>query len=273
MLKKILIKISNLTVILTIILSLLLCYDICSVIELKREIYGLSLYVQKIKVEPVKENVDFERLQRANVFIICGKYGGSGTVIALEDYIYILTARHIVTKEKETDKIKVEIPIIDKNVIVNDEIWGKREGIVLVEVNPDTDIVVCDNYDLALIRIKNFPGHELSILLPASRNPKLGDMVYTIGNPFSLVDVITQGIYTGSRNFDGLKEDLIYDGITFGCSGGAVVNDEGKLIGIIFAISSNNSHLGLIVPRKQMINFVVKAYEEFKTLSPVKKIN
>lgn len=249
------------------VVAVLLYFNILMVNQLANEVYGLSTYVQKIHLAPSVENVDFEKLVRANVMIISGQGTGSGTVVSMEDgYIYILTARHVVLSEKVTDRLVVEIPITDKNYSFKDKDYGVARGCKLVDVDKSKDVVICDDYDIAMIRIKDFPGHELSWIPPGKKDPKLGDVIYVVGNPLCVRDIIAKGIYNGSREVNGLQEWIIYAGITFGCSGGAIINAEGEIIGVTFAKLTGMpvSYVGMCVPRKPMLIFACEAFEIFE---------
>lgn len=242
------------TIIMTAVLTVLLTFNF--------------LYLKQItnKLTVLKENVDFAKLQRANVLIKSGTKSGSGTVINIKDgYIYFLTACHVVTQENHNDRLTIEIPVKEKSFTYKDKDYGEVKGCQFVDVDKDKDVVFSDRYDLALIRIKDFPGHELSYLPLASKDPKVGDTIYVVGNPMGIRDIITKGIYTGAEKIDGLRGSLISSDITFGCSGGALVNDDGEIIGIVFAKVSDFliSYIGICVPRRPTVKFVREAYEAF----------
>ena len=248
------------------VLSVVLYFNVITMNQVAQELYGVSKYLQSISI-PKSENVDFQRLVRANIQIFSGKYTGSGTVVAIEDgYIYILSARHVVESDKKTDRLVVEIPIIDKNFINKDKTYAADRGCILVDANRAEDVVICADYDLALIRIKDFPGHELSWLPPGRKEPELGEVLYVVGNPQAFRDVISKGIFVGEDIFAGLIEYRVYAGVSYGNSGGAIVNTDGEIVGVLYAKMSGGiaSFMGVAVPRKPMLKFVVGAYEIFE---------
>jgi len=258
------------------VLSIMLYYNILTIRQLDREIYGMSTYVQKIVSAPTKENVDFERLQRANILIINGGAAGSGTVISMEDgYIYILTARHVAESDKDTDVLEIEVPMIDHNYKDTNKRHMNRVGSKYVVVDKTKDVVMCDDYDMALVRIKDFVGHELSFIPPGVKNPELGDTLYVVGNPQCFRDVISKGIYVGADDFDGTMEDRVYAGVVCGNSGGAVINTDGEIVGVIYAKLAGSvvSHIGIFVPRKPMIFFVDGAFKLFEKETTVTESN
>ena len=248
------------------VLSVVLYFNVITMNQVGIELYGVSKYIQSISI-PKSENVDFNRLVRANIQIFSGKYTGSGTVVAIEDdYIYILTARHVVESDRKKDRLVIEIPITDKNFIYKDKTYGADIGCILVDANRAEDVIICVDYDIALIRIKDFPGHELSWLPPGRKEPVLGDILYVVGNPQSFRDIISKGIFVGEEIFSGLTGYQIYAGVSYGNSGGAIVNTDGEIIGVMHSKMSGGvaSFLAISVPRQPMLKFVVGAYEIFE---------
>jgi len=63
---------------------------------------------------------------------------------------------------------------------------------------------------------------------------KVGDRVYAIGNPQGLSGTVSDGIISAFRTYEGYGEIIQTSApISQGSSGGALVNPEGQLIGII----------------------------------------
>ena len=259
--------------ILSVVLSLMLYFNIIVVSQLGREVDQLSKYTQRFVNAPAV-NVDFARLQRANVLIINGAAAGSGTVIAMEDgYIYILTARHVAESQNVEDVLEIEVPMIDKNYRDANKRHMNRAGCQYVVVDKTKDVVLCETDDMALMRVKDFAAHELSYVVLSKEDPKVGDTIYTIGNPLCNIDIIARGLFTGIETRDGMSAALLYGGITYGNSGGAVVNDRGELIGVVFAkaMSFPVSHIGVSTLRKPMITFVAGALKTFEKEDTVTK--
>jgi S1-C subfamily serine protease len=106
--------------------------------------------------------------------------------------------------------------------------------------------------DLALIKID---AEDLqTIPFGNSDNAQVGEWVLAIGNPFNLTSTVTAGIISAKarnmdiiENTDGLEspiESFIQTdaAVNSGNSGGALVDADGKLIGIITAIASGNGY-------------------------------
>lgn len=145
---------------------------------------------------------------------------GSGVIISADGYI--VTNNHVVEGAGNID------------VTLND----KREyKAVLIGTDPSTD--------LALIKIEaeSLPFIEFG----NSDNVRIGEWVLAVGNPFNLTSTVTAGIVSAkARNINilgrqGAIESFIQTdaAVNRGNSGGALVNMDGRLVGINAAIASN----------------------------------
>jgi serine protease Do len=156
---------------------------------------------------------------------------GSGVIVSPEGYI--LTANHVV---EGADKVKVALSTSEK------EFDAK-----IIGTDPPTDIAV----------LKIEPKAKLEpISLGDSDKLEVGDTVLALGNPFGVGRTVTMGIVSGlSRSGFGINayEDFIQTdaAINMGNSGGALVDAEGRLIGINTAILSRSGGfqgVGFAVP-------------------------
>src|SRR5690606_7860404 len=108
----------------------------------------------------------------------------------------------------------------------------------------DAEVVGTDpKSDLAVLEIKGNPEGLQPIEFGDSSRLRLGDVVLAIGNPFGVGQTVTMGIVSakGRANLGIVEyEDFIQTdaAINPGNSGGALVNLEGKLVGIPTAILS-----------------------------------
>jgi serine protease Do len=150
---------------------------------------------------------------------------GSGVIISSDGYI--LTANHVVDG---ADEIKVAI----------DD--GKKEYTArVIGTDPPTDVAVLK------IDAKDLPA----ITLADSDQLEVGDVVLAIGNPFGLGQTVTMGIVSAlgrsGLGFNGYEDFIQTDAaINPGNSGGALVDAEGRLVGINTAIiSPNGGNLGI----------------------------
>jgi len=155
---------------------------------------------------------------------------GSGVIVSPDGYI--LTANHVVSG---ADEIMVGLGIELRKY------KAKKVG-----TDPGTDV--------ALLKIdeKNLPA----ITFADSDKARAGDIVLAIGNPFGLRQTVTMGIISAvGRGGIGIVdyENFIQTdaAINMGNSGGALVDTEGRLLGIntaIFSRTGGNQGIGFAIP-------------------------
>ena len=163
-----------------------------------------------------------KRLERAGL--------GSGVVVAPDGYI--LTNNHVVDG---ADEIIVTLGN-DKH-----EYKAKKIG-----NDPGTDIAV----------LKIEATNLQAITFTDSDKTRVGDLCIAVGNPFGLTQSVTLGIVSalgrGGRGITDYENFIQTDAsINPGNSGGALVDVEGRLIGIntaIYSMSGGNQGIGFAVP-------------------------
>jgi len=109
---------------------------------------------------------------------------------------------------------------------------------------------------LAVIKIKGNVTNLTPVEFGDSGRLRLGDIVLAIGNPFGVGQTVTMGIVSAKGRSDlGIEtyEDFIQTdaAINPGNSGGALINSEGKLVGINTAILSRSGGyqgIGFAIP-------------------------
>jgi serine protease Do len=156
---------------------------------------------------------------------------GSGVIVSPDGYI--LTANHVV---EGADSVKVGLSSGEK------EFDAKVIG-----TDPPTDIAV-----LKIESRKSLPA----IVISDSDKLEVGDIVLAVGNPFGVGQTLTKGIVSAlGRSGFGINnyEDFIQTdaAINPGNSGGALVDTEGRLVGVNTAILSHSGGfqgVGFAVP-------------------------
>ncbi|MFP5404921.1 MAG: S1C family serine protease, partial [Gammaproteobacteria bacterium] len=154
---------------------------------------------------------------------------GSGVIASPDGYV--LTNDHVVDAADE-----IEVLLAD----------GTRMKARVVGSDPETDLAVLR------IEMKDLPAIEFG-------NPdaaRIGDVVLAIGNPFGVGQTVTMGIISAlGRTQLGINtfENFIQTdaAINPGNSGGALVDTEGRLIGINTAIYSRTGGslgIGFAIP-------------------------
>jgi serine protease Do len=155
---------------------------------------------------------------------------GSGVILSEDGYI--LTNNHVVDGADE-----IKISLADDKTIFDAKVIG---------TDTHTDIAVLK------VEGRNLPA----ITLTDSDKLEVGDFVLAIGNPFGVGQTVTAGIVSAKgRGGMGIVdyEDFIQTdaSINPGNSGGALVDAEGRLVGINTAILSRtggNQGVGFAVP-------------------------
>ena len=177
---------------------------------------------------------------------------GSGSGVVFSNDGYIVTNNHVID---DADEIKV--------------IAGKKSYTAkLVGRDPSSDLAVIkiDSDELPAIEIGN------------SKNVNVGEWVLAVGNPFNLTSTVTAGIVSAKgRNINLLRDKFPIESfiqtdaaINPGNSGGALVNSEGKLIGINTAIMSRTGSYagyGFAIP----VNIVRKIFNDIVQYGEVQK--
>lgn len=151
---------------------------------------------------------------------------GSGSGVIVSHDGYIATNNHVIDGASTVE------------VTLND---NRSYTAQVIGVDPSTD--------LALLKIEGggFPAVDFG----NSDSVQVGEWVLAVGNPFDLTSTVTAGIVSAKgRNINLLRPDLDREifpiesfiqtdaAVNPGNSGGALVNAQGKLIGINTAIAS-----------------------------------
>lgn len=173
------------------------------------------------------------------------KRQGSGSGVILSADGYIVTNNHVVG---EADEILVKLND-------NREYKGR-----IIGTDKDTD--------LAVIKIE--ADNLTPIEVASSDDLKIGEWVLAIGNPYGLTSTVTAGIVSAkarSLHSQNPVESFIQTdaAINPGNSGGALVNAEGKLVGInamLYSQTGSYSGYGFAIPTSIM-NKVVADIKDF----------
>jgi serine protease Do len=110
--------------------------------------------------------------------------------------------------------------------------------------------------DVAMLQI---PVREKlpTATLGRSEALRVGEWVCAIGNPLGYQHSVTVGVisFLGRKVFDPILDALIQTdaAITFGNSGGPLINARGQVVGITAAVSSQAANIGFAVPIDQVI--------------------
>ena len=169
---------------------------------------------------------------------------GSGVVVDAAEG-YIVTNNHVVQRADE-----IAVTLSD----------GRSLSATLVGAD--------EQVDLAVLKVE--PEELTEIRFANSDEARVGDFVVAIGNPFSLSQTVTSGIISAlGRSGLGIEgyEDFIQTdaSINPGNSGGALVDLQGRLLGIntaIIAPSGGNVGIGFAIPSNMVQAIMAQLIEE-----------
>ena len=123
-----------------------------------------------------------------------------------------------------------------------------------------------EDYDLAVVKLASVPRHLKPIPLGTSRELRIGQTVYAIGNPFGLTRTLTKGIVSAldrhlpTSEYREIAGAIQTDAaINPGNSGGPLLDSAGRLIGVNSAIrsaSGSSSGVGFAIP-VDLVNRIV----------------
>ena len=167
---------------------------------------------------------------------------GEGSGVVLDDQGHVLTNNHVVAAAGSGAEI---------SIVLSD---GRSYAATVVGTDPSTDLAVIDI------------GTPPSDLKPAtfgdSEAVRVGDPVMALGNPLGLSDTVTTGIVSAldrpvttsgeqQNQFGGTRSEPVVTNaiqtdaaVNPGNSGGALVDGQGRVIGITSSIASLGSSLG-----------------------------
>jgi len=155
---------------------------------------------------------------------------GSGVIIDSRKG-FVLTNHHVIENADEITVTLQDRRQFDAELIGSDE--GTDVALLKIDADDLTELTIGDSSDL-----------------------KVGDFVVAIGNPFGLGQTVTSGIVSAlgrsGLNIEGYEDFIQTDAsINPGNSGGALVDLDGRLVGIntaILAPSGGNVGIGFAIP-------------------------
>ena len=210
----------------------------------------------------------FERAKRSVVYISTAERvvdpwtrnvrsipNGTGSGFVWDDQGTIVTNYHVIHGASEA------------RIRLND---GRDYPATLIGANP--------SHDLALLRIKVPSNPPPPLPIGSSRDLRVGQKVYAIGNPFGLDWTLTTGIVSAlDRSLDNDEghtiEHLIQTdaAINPGNSGGPLLDSAGRVIGMstaIYSPSGASAGIGFAVPIDAINRVATALIEHGKYTSP-----
>lgn len=191
---------------------------------------------------------------------------GSGIIISSDGYI--LTNNHVVDTSSSSSYSYYDISEAKSiKVKLNSDVYGNDSTFDATVVGKDAQT------DLAVLKI------EKSDLTAAefanSDEAVVGEFVMAVGSPLGLDTTVTTGIISAvnrevesdGKNFTCIQTDAA---INSGNSGGALVNSDGKVIGIntLKLSGSGVEGIGFAIPINSTLNVIDDLKEYSKVLRP-----
>ena len=174
---------------------------------------NLKHSVYKIKVYKILEDIDDEEaaLMAGVHKTKDGQYYrmSAGTAFCLYDLGLFLTNYHVYDPEADM-------------AIIEDYEGNKYKVDKVVSFNPKLD------YTFFACKVENIRPVEI-----LENNPKIGEKAYTIGNPRGFNYTPSEGHIAGFRQGGAVLQ--VSMPVTFGNSGGPVINSNGQVCGMIYA--------------------------------------
>ncbi len=166
---------------------------------------------------------------------------GSGSGFIIDASGFILTNHHVV---EGADRVTVTL---------ND---GRSLRATIVGIDPAIDV--------ALLQVA--AGGPLPVApLGDSSSIKVGEWVCAIGNPLGYVHSVTVGVvsFLGRKLFDQSLDAFIQTdaAISFGNSGGPLINAAGQVVGMTTAVSSQATSIGFAIPINQILSVLPQLRE------------
>ena len=178
---------------------------------------------------------------------------GSGVIVSPEGYV--LTNAHVITDQRTGQAVdEVTVKLANKRELVAE----------IVGFDKATDVAVLK------IDSANLPD----VSLADSDQLRVGDVLFAAGNPLGVGLTVTMGIVsaTGRTNLGILNDPGAYEhfiqtdaAINMGNSGGALIDSEGRLVGIntaIYSRTGGNIGIGFAIPINLAKSILVSLVEK-----------
>lgn len=169
-----------------------------------------------------------------------------GTAVAIKPGGYLVTNYHVIRRA-----VSVSVRRADGRIIAAEVIGG----------DPLTD--------LALLKVA-----EDLVVPPPAPEPELGAPVCTVGNQFGLGLSVTCGVVSAVHRtgigFNAIEDFIQTDAVVNpGASGGALLDGQGRLVGVLSAIFTKDTDANLGVNFAASLRLVMRVVDDLKTLGRV----
>ncbi len=217
---------------------------------------------------------DIDKLKKASVIVITLFYDSKDNIIAgkigtgffIEDPedCMLVTAFHVVSDfDAPTDTKDMEIAIsfgYERNEIVNPKNLKNLTSIYPFSGKYDKYYEVDADYDLIVFNLKNIlkkkPTDAISLVKKSKDLPSIGDYVATIGHTEGKIFYnFGEGKVTTLQNQNIITN---FPNVSFGNSGGCVVNNDYDCIGLLDAKLTSGALVQFVIPSTYIYPLVLK---------------
>lgn len=157
---------------------------------------------------------------------------GTGSGFAFGDPAVLVTAEHVL---KNAEYI----------IAARDDATTFRID-HFIDSDDDADIVICELPDAA----------SLQPLSSGSSMPLRGAQVVVIGSQFGLINLVSMGNVSGFWHTAEMDWILFTAPVSPGCSGGPLIDEEGKVIGIVTGTYEKAQNLNLAAPISRLDSLI-----------------
>ncbi len=208
-----------------------------------------TLEVQSAIKSVVKVSVEYSELDNTMISSVNKKIYATGFSIVndpLKNTSYVITNKHVcILKQNATYALLRSNGDVLKATFITDDEFA----------------------DLCILKADGvIPPLELS-----SQNASQGEKILTIGSPAAVFPLVVEGLISGYHNVNSymVEDSKVFElhfraqvmsaPIYAGSSGSPVLNSDGKVVGVVYAVANDKEHISFIVPVSELLRFIDKA--------------
>ena len=195
------------------------------------------------------------RLEEAPVPELVRRYGdavvvvktplGIGSGFIISDQGHLITNYHVIERSA-----KVSVTMFQRGADGYEKRQFKRVKILALHPLRDIALLQIDKEELRDVKIQH-------AVIAQDHDVRVGDMVFTIGNPLALERSVTQGIISSTTRTLGHLRFIQTDAsINPGNSGGPMFNARGEVVGVVCAGFVFFDGLAFGIPATDLIDFL-----------------
>lgn len=187
-------------------------------------------------------------------------HAGSGFLLKYNDKVYGITAKHVLffakTDRMNTISFGEELKSWSFSSKTQKDKTIKAGKLINEDTNEKLEMPPKD--DWLIFEVEGDIPKDVVVYSIREKPLKIGDKVHFLGYPYKSVEPVNvKGEYIGLTNDNNLRLDVPKDTYN-GCSGGPVLDSEGKLVGIV--------SMGYFNKKENKMIFEPASLDYFKTV-------